>query len=118
MAESDNAVCARNIDEQEEERPILRAAPAGRLVSPEEVAQMVKDSVDRGEPNRELNTASKYLLLAAMNICTEAVRSYSGYLEHFQTDEAEYWALDAKRAMNQTSRVLDVLAEIEGLELL
>lgn len=118
MAESDNAVCARNIDEKDENLKNLRIASAPIPITPERVAQMVKDSVDRGEPNRELNTASKYLLLAAMNICTEAVRSYSGYLEHFQTDEAEYWALDAKRAMNQTSRVLDVLSEIEGLELL
>lgn len=32
-------------------------------------------------------------------------------------DEAEYWALDAKKAMDQTGRVLDVLAEIEGMGL-
>lgn len=117
MAESDSAMCARNIDEQDEKRKDSWTASASLPDAPEKAAQMVRDSVDRGEPNRELNTASKYLLLAAMNICTEAVRSYSGYLEHLQTDEAEYWALDAKRAMNQTSRVLDVLAEIEGLEL-
>ena len=94
-------------------------SPAGdplSLVSPEMIAQMVKDSVERGQPNRELSTASRYLLLAATNICEEAFRNFSGFLDHFQSDEAEYWALDAKKAMDQTHRVLNVLAEIEGLE--
>ena len=86
------------------------------LLSPEMIAQMVKDSVERGQPNRELSTASRYLLLAATNICEEAFRNVSGFLDHFQSDEAEYWALDAKKAMDQTHRVLNVLAEIEGLE--
>lgn len=95
--------------------------PAGdplSLGSPEMVAQMVKDSVERGQPNRELSTASRYLLLAATNICEEAFRNFSGFLDHFQSDEAEFWALDAKKAMDQTHRVLNVLAEIEGLDVL
>ena len=95
-------------------------SPAGdplSLGSPEMIAQMVKDSVERGQPNRELSTASRYLLLAAMNICEEAFRNFSGFLDHFQSDEAEYWALDAKKAMDQTHRVLSVLAEIEGLDI-
>lgn len=117
MAESDSAMCARNIDEWDEKSKDFWTASASIPNARKKVAQMVRDSVDRGEPNRELNTASKYLLLAARNICTEAVRNFSGYLEHFQTDEAEYWALDAKKAMDQTGRVLDVLAEIEGMEL-
>lgn len=87
------------------------------LGSPEMIAQMVKDSVERGQPNRELSTASRYLLLAATNICEEAFRNFSGFLDHFQSDEAEYWALDAKKAMDQTHRVLNVLAEIEGLDI-
>lgn len=94
-------------------------SPAGdslSLGSPEMIAQMVKDSVERGQPNRELSTASRYLLLAATNICEEAFRNFSGFLDHFQSDEAEYWALDAKKAMDQTHRVLSVLAEIEGLD--
>ena len=86
-------------------------------LSPEMIAQMVKDSVERGQPNRELSTASRYLLLAATNICEEAFRNVSGFLDHFQSDEAEYWALDAKKAMDQTHRVLNVLAEIEGLDI-
>ena len=85
-------------------------------ISPEMIAKMVKDSVERGQPNRELSTASRYLLLAATNICEEAFRNFSGFLDHFQSDEAEYWALDAKKAMDQTHRVLSVLAEIEGLD--
>lgn len=92
-------------------------APAGDPLSPEMVAQMVKDSVERGQPNRELSTASRYLLLAATNICEEAFRNFSGFLDHFQSDEAEYWALDAKKAMDQTHRVLNVLSEIEGLDI-
>ncbi len=117
MAESDSAIFARNIDELDEKLKDFWTASASIPNARKKVAQMVEDSVDRGEPNRELNTASKYLLLAAMNICTEAVRNFSGYLEHSQTDEAEYWALDAKKSMDQTGRVLDVLAEIEGMEL-
>ena len=95
-------------------------SPAGdpfSLLSPEMISQMVKDSVERGQPNRELSTASRYLLLAATNICEEAFRNVSGFLDHFQSDEAEYWALDAKKAMDQTHRVLNVLAEIEGLDI-
>lgn len=95
-------------------------SPAGdplRPLGPEMISQMIKDSVDRGEPNRELSTASRYLLLAATNICEEAFRNFSGFLDHFQSDEAEYWALDAKKAMDQTHRVLNVLAEIEGLDI-
>lgn len=95
----------------------ISAVHAQDIITPESVARMVKDSVDRGEPNRELSTAGKYLLLAAMNICAETVRNFSGYLEHAQSDEAEYWVLDAKRTMSQTHRVLDVLAEIEGLDM-
>lgn len=94
-------------------------SPAGdplSLLGPEMIAQMVKDSVERGQPNRELSTASRYLLLAATNICEEAFRNFSGFLDHLQSDEAEYWALDAKKAMDQTHRVLNVLAEIEGLD--
>lgn len=93
------------------------SALSGDPVSPEIIAQMVKDSVERGQPNRELSTASRYLLLAATNICEEAFRNFSGFLDHFQSDEAEYWALDAKKAMDQTHRVLNVLAEIEGLDI-
>ncbi|PDX87001.1 hypothetical protein CHR60_09820 [Faecalibacterium prausnitzii] len=95
-------------------------SPAGdplRPLGPEMISQMVKDSVERGQPNRELSTASRYLLLAATNICEEAFRNVSGFLDHFQSDEAEYWALDAKKAMDQTHRVLNVLAEIEGLDI-
>ena len=87
-------------------------------ISPEMIAQMVKDSVERGQPNRELSTASRYLLLAATNICEEAFRNFSGFLDHFQSDEAEYWALDPKKAKDQTHRVLNVLTEIEGLDVL
>lgn len=95
----------------------ISAVRAQDIITQESVARMVKDSVDRGEPNRELSTAGKYLLLAAMNLCAETVRNFSGYLEHTQSDEAEYWVLDAKRTMSQTHRVLDVLAEIEGLDM-
>ena len=90
-------------------------SPADDPLSPEMIAQMVKDSVERGQPNRELSTASRYLLLAATNICEEAFRNVSGFLDHFQSDEAEYWALDSKKAMAQTYR--NVLAEIEGLDI-
>ena len=107
MDEINSKVCAQDIS----------AVRAQDIITQESVARMVKDSVDRGEPNRELSTAGKYLLLAAMNICAETVRNFSGYLEHAQSDEAEYWALDAKRTMSQTHRVLDVLAEIEGLDM-
>lgn len=96
---------------------INSAVRAQDIITQESVARMVKDSVDRGEPNRELSTAGKCLLLAAMNLCAETVRNFSGYLEHAQSDEAEYWVLDAKKAMGQTGRVLDVLAEIEGLDM-
>lgn len=92
--------------------------PAGDPLGQERISQMVKDSVERGQPNRELSTASRYLLLAATNICEEAFRNFSGFLDHFQSDEAEYWALAAKKAMDQTHRMLNVLAEIEGLDVL
>ena len=46
-----------------------RFAPAGRLIDPEKADQAVKDSVDRGAPTREISTAIRYLILAAMSIC-------------------------------------------------
>lgn len=35
-------------------------APAGKLIDPEKADQVVKDSVDRGTPTREIATASPY----------------------------------------------------------
>lgn len=37
-----------------------RFAPAGRLIDPEKADQVVKDSVDRGAPTREIATSSPY----------------------------------------------------------
>lgn len=53
MAESDNAVCARNIDEQDEKRKDFWTASAPLPNAPEKAARMVRDSVDRGESTRE-----------------------------------------------------------------
>lgn len=53
MAESDNAVRARNIDEWDEKSKDFWTASASIPNAPEGVAQMVKDSVDRGAPTRE-----------------------------------------------------------------
>lgn len=35
-------------------------APAGKLIDPEKADQVVKDSVDRGTPTREIATSSPY----------------------------------------------------------
>lgn len=52
MAESDSAMCARNNDEWDEKSKDFWTASASIPNAPEGVAQMVKDSVDRGTPTR------------------------------------------------------------------
>ena len=56
-------------------------APAGKLIDPAKAAQAVKDSVDRGTPTREIATASRYLMLAAVSICTDSMNAFEHYLD-------------------------------------
>lgn len=94
-------------------------APAGKLIDPEQAAQVVKDSVDRGEPTREIATASRYLMLAAMSICNDSVNAFGHYLdasEEYQRDNAEYMVLDGRKAAAQIQSILGVMSELEGLE--
>lgn len=94
-------------------------APAGRLIDPEKADQMVKDSVDRGAPTREIATASRYLILAAMSICTDSILAFGNFLdasEDYQRDNAEYMVLDGRKAAAQIQSILGVMSELEGLE--
>lgn len=94
-------------------------APAGKLIDPEKAAQAVKDSVDRGAPTREIATASRYLMLAAMSICNDSMNVFEHYLdasEDYQRENAEYMVLDDRRSTAQIQRILDVISELEGLE--
>ncbi len=94
-------------------------APAGRLIDPEKADQMVKDSVDRGAPTREIATASRYLMLAAMSICTDSMNAFEHYLdasEDYQRDNAEYMVLDGRKAAAQIQSILSVMSELEGME--
>lgn len=94
-------------------------APAGRLIAPEKAAQAVKDSVDRGTPTREIATASRYLMLAAMSICNDSMNAFEHYLdasEDYQRDNAEYMVLDGRKASAQIQSILGVMSELEGLE--
>lgn len=94
-------------------------APAGRLIDPEKAAQAVKDSVDRGEPTREIATASRYLMLAAMSICNDSMNAFEHYLhasEDYQRENAEYMVLDGRKAAAQIQNILGVMSELEGLE--
>lgn len=94
-------------------------APAGRLIDPEKAAQVVKDSVDHGEPTREIATASRYLMLAAMSICNDSINAFEHYLdasEEYQRDNAEYMVLDGRKAAAQIQSILGVMSELEGLE--
>lgn len=94
-------------------------APAGRLIDPKKANQMVKDSVDRGTPTREIATASRYLMLAAMSICNDSINAFEHYLdasEDYQRDNAEYMVLDGRKAAAQIQSILGVMSELEGLE--
>ena len=96
-----------------------RFAQAGRLIDPEKADQVVKDSVDRGEPTREIATASRYLMLAAVSICTDSMNAFEHYLdasEDYQRDNAEYMVLDGRKAAAQIQSILGVMSELEGLE--
>nr|DAI71834.1 MAG TPA: hypothetical protein [Caudoviricetes sp.] len=96
-----------------------RFAPTGRLIDPEKANQMVKDSVDRGTPTREIATASRYLMLAAVSICTDSMNAFEHYLdasEEYQRDNAEYMVLDGRKAAAQIQSILGVMSELEGLE--
>lgn len=94
-------------------------APAGRLIDPKKAAQAVKDSVDRGAPTREIATASRYLMLAAVSICTDSMNAFEHYLdasEDYQRENAEYMVLDGRKAAAQIQSILGVMSELEGLE--
>ena len=94
-------------------------APAGKLIDPEKAAQAVKDSVDRGTPTREIATASRYLMLAAVSICTDSMNAFEHYLdasEDYQRENAEYMVLDGRKAAAQIQSILGVMSELEGLE--
>lgn len=94
-------------------------APAGRLIDPEKADQAVKDSVDRGTPTREIATASRYLMLAAVSICTDSMNAFEHYLdasEEYQRENAEYMVLDGRKAAAQIQSILGVMSELEGLE--
>ena len=94
-------------------------APAGKLIDPEKAAQAVKDSVDRGTPTREIATASRYLMLAAMSICTDSMNAFGHFLnanDDYQRDNAEYMVLDGRKAAAQIQSILGVMSELEGLE--
>ena len=93
--------------------------PAGRLIDPEKADQVVKDSVDRGAPTREIATASRYLMLAAVSICTDSMNAFEHYLdasEDYQRENAEYMVLDGRKAAAQIQSILGVMSELEGLE--
>lgn len=94
-------------------------APAGKLIDPAKAAQAVKDSVDRGAPTREIATASRYLMLAAMSICNDSINAFEHYLdasEDYQRENAEYMVLDGRKAAAQIQSILGVMSELEGLE--
>ena len=94
-------------------------APAGRLIDPEKAAQAVKDSVDRGTPTREIATASRYLMLAAVSICTDSMNAFEHYLdasEEYQRENAEYMVLDGRKTAAQIQSILGVMSELEGQE--
>lgn len=94
-------------------------APAGMLIDPEKADQVVKDSVDRGTPTREIAIASRYLMLAAVSICTDSMNAFEHYLdasEDYQRDNAEYMVLDGRKAAAQIQSILGVMSELEGLE--
>lgn len=94
-------------------------APAGRLIDPEKADQVVKDSVDRGTPTREIATASRYLMLAAMSICTDSINAFGQFLdasEDYQRENAEYMVLDGRKGAAQIQSILGVMSELEGLE--
>ena len=93
--------------------------PAGRLIDPEKADQVVKDSVDRGAPTREIDTAIRYLILAAMSICNDSINAFEHYLdasEEYQRENAEYMVLDGRKAAAQIWSILGVMSELEGLE--
>lgn len=96
-----------------------RFAPAGSLIDPEKADQAVKDSVDRGAPTREISTAIRYLILAAMSICNDSINAFEHYLdasEDYQRENAEYMVLDGRKAAAQIQSILGVMSELEGLE--
>ena len=94
-------------------------APAGRLIDPEKADQMVKDSVDRGTPTREIDTAIRYLMLAAVSICNDSILAFGNFLDasaDYQQENAEYMVLDGRKAAAQIQSILGIMSELVGLE--
>ena len=97
------------------EEPFRKTAPAGKLVDPDKLADRVKEMVARGS-NYNLEMASSCLLLAAIHICEDSEKSFQYYLSHPSAEEAEYLALDGKRATDQIQRILSVMVELAHLD--
>lgn len=107
---------AGTVDAEEPcDEPFRKTAPAGKLVDPDKLADRVKETVARGS-NYNLEMASSCLLLAAIHICEDSEKSFQYYLSHPSAEEAEYLALDGKRATDQIQRILSVMAELAHLD--
>ena len=115
MGAPDLSAGTENAEEPCDE-PFRKTAPAGKLVSSAEAANRIKDSIAYGS-NPNLDTASRYLLMAAINICEDSQKSFQHYLSHPSDEEAEYLAImDGKRAASQIQRVLGVMVELAHLD--
>lgn len=86
--------------------PALRAT--------EETAQRIKESVWRGS-NPKIDTAKCYLLLAAMNVCEDSLKTFAHCASHPEPEDVEYLALDGKRSAAQVLRILEVMADLDHL---
>lgn len=80
----------------------------------DEAAQHIKESIWKGS-NPKIDTAKCYLLLAAMNVCEDALKTFGHYLSHPDADGAEYLALDGKKSITQVQQILEVMAELDDL---
>lgn len=53
--------------------------------------------------------AIRYLLIAAMRICEDALKTFDYYVTRPDVDDIEYLALDGRRAVKQIETVLGVM---------
>ena len=96
-----------------------RFAPAGRLIDSEKADQVVKDIFVSGAATPEIDTAIRYLMLAAMSICNDSILAFGNFLDasaDYQQENAEYMVLDGRKAAAQIQSILGVMSELEGLE--
>lgn len=81
---------------------------------PDIAAFRVRESI-QSVGNDLTEGAVRYMLIAAMGLCEDTLKTFDHYVSHPDADGIEYLALDGRRAIKQIQALLGVMADVERL---